>query len=248
MLAFIDESGYPHPNDPSTRPVVVAVCVEAEDLRLVSGRLHALKRDLLKREKMELKGVNLLNRRTFRRKPDYVNFLEEFFGNLLNNLPITVFGVIMQAPFEDPVEDDGFLPNRFRYCWFRGFSFLRKRKTKWPSSCLIGSAKFIRRHRLAVQQLSVQVGGRQGVRPYYGRAFFRRFADIGGNTDSRYGGVGLYDSIRKRSCSEPHHPRATRIYTRFAVGTGFIEQSTRDLVSHDGFDRPGLYRLGAGDL
>ena len=28
---------------------------------------------------------------------------------------------------------------------------------------------------------------------------------------------------------------------------GIIEQSTRDLVSHDGFDRPGLYRLGAGD-
>ena len=139
MLAFIDESGYPHPNDPSTRPVVVAVCVEAEDLRLVRGRLHALKRDLLKREKMELKGVNLLNRRTFRRKPDYVNFLEEFFGNLLNNLPITVFGVIMQAPFEEPVEDDSFLSNRFRYLVQR-IQLLAEEKNKMAVIMFDGSA------------------------------------------------------------------------------------------------------------
>ena len=113
-MSYIDESGYPHPNDQSHRPVVVAVCIEDKNSRLVSSRLHAIKRDLLNRERMELKGTNLLNRRTYRRKPDYVNFLEEFFGGLLSNLPITVFGVIMQAPFDEQADDD-FLPDRFRY-------------------------------------------------------------------------------------------------------------------------------------
>ena len=57
MLVYIDESGHPHPNSGDIRPVVVAVCIEAEHSRLISGRIHSLKRDLLNRERMELKGI-----------------------------------------------------------------------------------------------------------------------------------------------------------------------------------------------
>ena len=89
MLAFIDESGHPHPNDPNQRPVVVAVCMEERQGRLVAGRLHGLKRDFLGRERTELKGNKFINRRAFRRKPDYVSFLEELFNTLLN-MPLTV--------------------------------------------------------------------------------------------------------------------------------------------------------------
>ena len=70
MLVFIDESGHPHPNDATTRPVVVAVCIPDQNSRSISGRIHGLKRDILGRERMELKAVNLINRRTFRRKPE----------------------------------------------------------------------------------------------------------------------------------------------------------------------------------
>ena len=63
MLVFIDESGNPHPNDRNHRPVVVAVCIDAEDSRAVSSRLHALKRDILNQERKELKGVELLTKR-----------------------------------------------------------------------------------------------------------------------------------------------------------------------------------------
>ena len=114
MLAFIDESGHPHPNDSHKRPVVVAICIEAEHSRLVSGRIHALKRDMLNRERLELKGTNLLNRTTYRRKPDYANCAEEFF-NTLTELPITVFAVVMEAPFTLRESDSDRLPNRFRY-------------------------------------------------------------------------------------------------------------------------------------
>lgn len=114
MLIFIDESGHPHPNDPTTRPVVAAICISDQNSRSVSARLHALKRDNLGQERMELKAVNLLNRRTFRRKPDYVQFLDEFFSALLN-LPITIFAMVMEGPFTVRSPGELFLPIRFRF-------------------------------------------------------------------------------------------------------------------------------------
>ena len=114
MLVFIDESGHPHPNDSAKRPVVTAVCIPDQDSRTVSGRIYALKRDALGRERMELKGRNLINRPTFQRKPEINQFLEEFFSAALD-LPITIFAMVMEAPFNHPVKDDNLLPNRFRY-------------------------------------------------------------------------------------------------------------------------------------
>ena len=114
MLVFIDESGYPHPNDPTSRPVVTAVCISDVDSRAISGRIHSLKRDNLGNERMELKAKKLINRRTFRRKPDYQQFLEEFFSAVLN-LPVTIFAAIMKQPFPLPSGESSILPNRFRY-------------------------------------------------------------------------------------------------------------------------------------
>lgn len=120
MLAFIDESGHPHPNDSNERPVVVAVCIEAEYSRLISGRTHALKRDIL-------------NRTTYRRKPDYAGFAEAFFNTLMA-LPITVFTVVTEAPFILRESDNDRLPNRFRYVVQRG-QLLSEEKTRWRSFC-----------------------------------------------------------------------------------------------------------------
>ncbi len=114
MLVFIDESGHPHPNDAASRPVVAAVCISDRDSRKISGRIHVLKRDILGFERMELKGRNLINRPTFRRKPEFNQFLEEFFSALLN-LPITIFAVIMESPFSIPSANEDRLPNRYRY-------------------------------------------------------------------------------------------------------------------------------------
>ena len=114
MLAFIDESGHPHENDPSTRPVVVAVCFEEGDSRYISGRIHAMKRDILGKENAELKGRSLINRPTYRRQPQSVAFAEEFF-NALRNFPITIFAMIMEAPFESSGLNPPYLENRFRF-------------------------------------------------------------------------------------------------------------------------------------
>ena len=114
MLAFIDESGHPHANDPSTRPVVVAVCFEEGDSRYISGRIHAMKRDILGKENAELKGRSLINRTTYRRQPQAVAFAEEFFDTL-RNFPVTIFAMIMEAPFDMPEQGPRYLENRFRF-------------------------------------------------------------------------------------------------------------------------------------
>ncbi len=114
MLAFFDESGNPHPKDSSTRPVCVAVCIREEEARFISGRLHFLKRNLIGKEDLEFKAKKLLNRGTFRRIPEKRELAEAFF-DLLRNLPITVFAVIMERPESIPVTETVYLPNQFRY-------------------------------------------------------------------------------------------------------------------------------------
>ena len=96
MLVYIDESGHPHPNDPTKHPVIAAACIQDRDARMVAARLHALKRDMLGRERMEMKGVRLLSRPAFRSQ-EKAAFVEEFFSALLS-LPLTVFAVVMERP------------------------------------------------------------------------------------------------------------------------------------------------------
>ena len=115
MLAFIDESGHPHANDPSTRPVVVAVCFEEGDSRYISGRIHAMKRDILGKENAELKGRSLINRTTYRRQPQAVAFAEEFFDTL-RNFPVTIFAMIMEAPFDMSEQGPRYLETDSGFC------------------------------------------------------------------------------------------------------------------------------------
>lgn len=114
MLAFIDESGHPHPNDPNRWSVVVACCFSETDSRRVARTIHALKRDVLERERMEMKSSKLLNRSIFKNRPERVLFVEEFFSALLN-LPIDIFAILIERPSEPPQDDDTFLPIYFRH-------------------------------------------------------------------------------------------------------------------------------------
>ena len=114
MLVFIDESGNPHPKDSVTRPVCVAVCINEQDVRFISGRMHSLKRSLIRKEDFEFKAKKLLSRSTFRRKPECRELVEAFF-DLVRNLPLNIFAVIMERPEEVPVTETIYLPNQFRY-------------------------------------------------------------------------------------------------------------------------------------
>ena len=246
MLVFMDESGHPHANDPNRRPVVVAACLSETNARFISGRIHAMKRDLLNRERMELKGVDLLNRRTFRRKPDYVGFLEEFFSSLLN-LPITFFTVIMEGPFNLMGWSEAHLPNGFRYLIQR-VELLAEEQGEMATIMFDGSPNLYRG--VAWQFNSFLYLSEEG------RAC-THITDAPCFVDSQTSaGIQIADMVASvlRQYEEAelfrNAPPAGDQYL-FSIRRWYriIEQKTRnDLVSHDGFDRPGFFRLSVGEV
>jgi len=124
LFTFMDESGHPHPNDSATRPVLVSVCIKAEDLRAVSVELFRLKRRILQKEHcFEAKGRELINRGTFRNRPEKREFVESFF-EMCRNLPLVIFAVIMERPQSPPPTDIDFLPMQFRRLLYRINRFL----------------------------------------------------------------------------------------------------------------------------
>jgi len=120
LFAFIDENGHPHPNDSATRPVLAAVCLEVEYLRRLNTDIYRLKRNLLGKDQFELeaKANKLINRGTFRRRPEKWEFVESFF-EMCRNFPMTIFSVVMERPNSSPSTDRNFLPMPFRYILYR---------------------------------------------------------------------------------------------------------------------------------
>ena len=241
MLVYFDESGHPHPNDPASRPVIVAACLQERDARMVAGRLHGLKRDVLGRERMEMKGVRLLNRSTFRRRPDVVAFVEEFFSALLN-LPITVFAVIMERPAAAPDPDDTMLPHQFRYLIQR-IQLLAESRGEMATLLFDGGAG-------QLGGLSFKFGaflyrseeGRASTNitdtPFFGDSRASagiQIADMIASVIRQYEEAELY---RRMPAADPFLLAVRRYYR-------IIEQKTLDQTSHDGYARPGLYRMRA---
>ncbi len=115
-LAFIDESGHPHPNDEAVRPVLAAVCFAQSDSRSLSRQLYRVKRICLGTERvgLELKAHDLLKRSTFQRKPELHEFVESVF-DLLRNLPVTIFAVTMERPTQVIPRTDTQLPRQYQY-------------------------------------------------------------------------------------------------------------------------------------
>jgi len=104
MLAFIDESGYPHPNDPSSRPTLLAVCFREREMRQVSKQVYQIKESLNLSQNMELKANKLLNRHTFRRSREKWELLESIFS-YIKKLDVKVFVIVMHKMNEYRPED-----------------------------------------------------------------------------------------------------------------------------------------------
>lgn len=120
LFAFIDESGHPHPKDSSTHPVLVSVCIDAENIRRVNTELFKLKRRILQRNKgdFEAKAKELITRGTFRNRPEKREFVESFF-EMVRNLQLVIFAIIMERPISVPPTDIDFLPMQFRHLLYR---------------------------------------------------------------------------------------------------------------------------------
>ncbi len=114
MLAFIDESGQPHPNDSNPVSTLVAVCMREREHRTLSRQLHAIKMTLVGREDVELKSLELMNERTFRRIPAKKELVEATF-DLVSRLDVTIFAIIMPRPKSVPDIRPDHLPTEHIY-------------------------------------------------------------------------------------------------------------------------------------
>ena len=111
MLAFIDESGQPHPNDPNAFSTLVALCMAEADHRELSRQLFGAKRSLLGRDTpYELKALEVLNERTYLRQRESKWELAERCFALFEHIDLTAFAIVMQRPAQEPDIRPDWLP------------------------------------------------------------------------------------------------------------------------------------------
>jgi hypothetical protein len=131
MIAYIDESGFPHPNDETINPVLAAVCIPKEEIRIVSQRMYNIKMDVFGRYDVELKAVNVLKSNSITRNTNNKIFADRVVNEVLNNtLNLRVFAIVMDKP-EVPLDvESGTFPNHYRFLLQRinGYSALRGKK------------------------------------------------------------------------------------------------------------------------
>ena len=188
-----------------------------------------------------MKGVNLINRRTFIRRPLEVAFVEEFFSTLLN-LPITVFAVIMERPLLPPDPEDMMLPDQFRFLTQR-IQLLAEAKEEMATMLFDGSPgqlgglsfKF---EAFLHRSEECRACSKITDTPFFGDSRASagvQIADMVASVIRIYEGEELY----KSNPAGDTFLLAIRRYYRM------IEKKTIDQVSHDGYSRPGLYRMPA---
>ncbi len=140
MLAYIDESGLPNPNDSCTRPVLAAMCVTEEVDRQLTEKLYTYKRALLGTD-VELKGTKFLTRKIFSGKYSAKwslrRELAERVFDLIGAAQLGLFAVIMQRPLQKPHAERGKLPWQHRALLQRINAYVQQHGGRTESATLI---------------------------------------------------------------------------------------------------------------
>jgi len=236
MLAFFDESGHPHPHDSATRPVCVVVCISERVCHFISGRLHALKRDIIQKEDIEFKAQKLLNRGTFRRVPEKRELVEAFFDSI-RTLPFTIFAVIMERPRNPLLTDTLYLPNQFRYLLQRCDLFAQEANDMvtllFDGDCRFGGLS------LRFNSFLYRSDEGQLMRTIADAPFFVdsrvtagiQIADMAAGVIRLYQENGLYRNV----------PRGDAFLSAIKRYYAVLEEKTKDLLTPQGEPRPGFY-------
>lgn len=246
MLAFIDESGHPNPKDQNTRPVVVAVCFDERHARMISRRVHAIKQNTLglERAQAELKGRELLNKPNHRRRPEARALADEFF-TALRTLPVTVFVIVMEAPFSGQQQYDDRLENRFRFLLQR-IEILSSEEDAMANVMFDG-------HSGQLSGLSERFSGYL-FRSDEGRANTHiadtpSFVDSASSTGIQIADMCAYVArvFQQNRLSTAVPPQGDEYLFAIRRWYQIIEEKTKNLISHIGDDRPGIYFMQQGD-
>jgi len=128
MLAFIDESGIPHPSDPCPTWALAAVCFPKESSRRLAGVIHGLKMKHFGKPPnagdppVEIKAHALLNGRRYKQAAlghakalRGANLVESVFDVIQKTKEIAVFGVTGERPTLPPRTPPGLLPLHYLF-------------------------------------------------------------------------------------------------------------------------------------
>ena len=100
MLAFIDESGYARPKDPSSWNTLTAVCIPERASRDLSRWLFSTVRAVYPGtdpQTYEIKAADLLNRRQFQHSAERRRLVSELSA-LIAKLPVSIFAIRARRP------------------------------------------------------------------------------------------------------------------------------------------------------
>lgn len=112
MLVFVDESGKPHPNDATLKPVLCCVCIKEENIREITQRVYALKNRYFGSND-EIKSTDLISRRTIKNNvKKNINFVNDFV-DIACGYDIRVFSIIMKRPATPMIISPDHLPKQY---------------------------------------------------------------------------------------------------------------------------------------
>jgi len=114
MLVFIDESGIPHPNDASFKPVVAAICLPESQHRKIDKQLFSMKLKFLGNPEKEIKAKKLLKPYVFENKPEYRELVDSVFDIIRETENLAIYATITERPSRVPDCTEGYLPIQFR--------------------------------------------------------------------------------------------------------------------------------------
>ena len=189
--------------------------VQDDDARMVAGRIHALKRDVLGKERMEMKGSRLITRPTFRRRPMEVAFVEEFFNTLLNLPCHDLRGNNGETNHSAGCNLSNLLPNQYRFLTQR-VQLLAEAKDEMAVMLIDGSPSQV--GGLSFKFESFLISFRRGPRVFQhrGSALFRGLTCLGGSSDCGHGGVSSSPLPRSSTLQEcPLRRRVSSCNTSF---------------------------------
>lgn len=248
MLVFFDESGQPHPNDSTINPVVVSVCVDRTNCRTLAGQIYSLKRRLGTPD-IELKAANLITRRVFERRSNEWELVESFF-DLCRSLPFTLFAIVMehpqQVPFGYNTASETYLPNQYRYLLQRISQYSEDKGTMalllfdGDGPTLYGGTLPKRFEGFLYRSMEGKSLSAICDAPFFVDSRLTQgiqIADMAASVCRIYQENRLYVTL-------PQGDRFLSAINRYYL---ILKSKTADLVSREGFPRPGIYFMPERD-
>ena len=114
MLVFVDESGIPHPNDETIKPVLAAVCLPESQYRKIDTKLFSMKQKFLGNPDRELKAKKLLRPYVFENSAPYKELVESVFDMIRETEGLVIYAYITEKHSRLPEFPEGHLPIQFR--------------------------------------------------------------------------------------------------------------------------------------